>query len=70
LDVRLWRHDTDRRAYILLLLLWRDGDTIRAHAGDRLKIAILYPEDGDFGLIPDLIITRHPLLDFDNPGRA
>jgi quinol monooxygenase YgiN len=61
-DVRLWCSDDGVTATFTLVSIWTDLSAIRAYAGDRPEIAVLYPEDGRFGLEPDRNVRHHTLL--------
>ncbi len=62
LDVQLWRRDADGWASFLLLSTWRDLDAIRGYAGDTPEVAVLYPEDDAFGLVPDRFVTHYDVV--------
>jgi quinol monooxygenase YgiN len=63
LDVQLWRRDGHGWAYFLLLSVWVSMDAIRGYAGERPDVAVLYPKDDAFGLVPDLTVTHYGVLD-------
>ncbi|MGS5085277.1 antibiotic biosynthesis monooxygenase [Hydrogenophaga sp. A37] len=65
LEVRLWRSDADRWASFLLLSVWRDLDAIRAYAGSTPEVAVLYPEDDAFGLVPDKMVMHYRVLSME-----
>ena len=68
LDVTLWRRDMEGWAHFLLSSEWRDMDAIRAYAGDTPEVAVLYPEDEVFGLIPDATVTHYAVLRLEKAG--
>jgi hypothetical protein len=70
LDVQLWRRDADGWASFLLLSVWRDLDAIRAYAGDCPEVAVLYPEDDAFGLVPDRSVTHYTVVSLERAGSA
>jgi len=65
LDVRLWRKDAGGWAHFLLSSVWLDMQAIRAYAGDAPEVAVLYPDDDAFGLVPDLYVAHYNVLDVD-----
>ena len=66
-DVRIWRRDEDGWARFTLVSLWTDMTAIRAWAGDDCAVAVLYPGDEAFGLVPDLRVEHFELV-FAEPG--
>jgi hypothetical protein len=63
LDIGLWRRDADGWAIFTLTSLWQDMDSVRAYAGERPDDAVLYPDDEVHGLVPDLTVQHHAVLD-------
>lgn len=62
-DLELWRRDEDGWAIFTLVSTWKDMASIIAHAGPDPTCAIHYPGDEAFGLIPDLMVTHHELIE-------
>jgi len=61
-EIRLWRRDEAGSALFTLVSTWIGMDAIRAYAGDRPEIAVLYPDDDRFELVPDRHVTHHELV--------
>lgn len=62
-DVALWRRDEREWAIFTLISTWEDMECIRAHAGPDPSRAIHYPGDEAFGLVPDMNVIHHELID-------
>jgi len=54
LEVHLWRRDVVGWAYFLLSSIWHDMDAIRAYTGETPEVAVLYPGDNAYELVPDI----------------
>lgn len=65
LEVRLWRRDAEGWAHFLLSSVWRDMAAVRAYAGETPEVAVLYPGDDAFGLVPDRDVTHYHVLDLE-----
>lgn len=40
-------------------------EAIRGYAGESPDVAVLYPKDDAFGLVPDLTVTHYLVLDLN-----
>jgi hypothetical protein len=49
---------------------WMSMDAIRAFAGDTPEVAVLYPGDDAYGLIPDLIGTHYEVSSLEGTNFA
>lgn len=61
-EVRLWRADEGAIARFTLVSIWSDMDAIRTYAGDEPEVAVLYPDDERFELVPDRVVEHHALV--------
>jgi heme-degrading monooxygenase HmoA len=69
-DIKLLRRDADGWTQFLLISLWTSMDAIRAFAGDTPEVAVLYPGDDAYGLVPDLFVTHYEVLSLEGPNVA
>jgi hypothetical protein len=69
-EVRLLRRDGDGWTHFLLLSVWQDMAAIRVYAGEKPEVAVLYPEDDAFGLIPDRTVTHYQVMDLQSEAAA
>lgn len=68
LEVHLWRRDADGWASFFLSSIWRDMDAIRAYAGETPEVAVLYPGDDMYELVPDTTVTHYEVLSLEEGG--
>ena len=62
-DVELWRRDEAAEAVFTLVSVWSDLAAVRAYAGEDSERAVLYEGDEAFGLLPDLFVRHHQLVE-------
>jgi heme-degrading monooxygenase HmoA len=66
-EVRVWRADDGEDVVCFTLIsIWSSMDAVRAYAGSVPHVAVLYPEDERFELVPDRTVEHHALA-FANP---
>ncbi len=58
-EVCLLRRDSGDIAHFMLLSFWESMDAIRAYAGEKPEIAVLYDGDEAYGLDPDLFVSHY-----------
>ncbi len=71
-EIKLLRRDADRWANFRLISVWTSMSAVHAYAGQEAEIAVLYPGDPEFGLIPDAGATHYDVLSLESadlPGR-
>jgi hypothetical protein len=61
-DVWLMRRIRDGRAEFVVISLWDTWDSIRAFAGPAYERAVYYPEDKEFLLKLDPLVTHYDVL--------
>ena len=66
-EIRLWRRDEAGSALFTLVSTWTSMSAIRGYAGDSPDIAVLYPDDDRFELVPDRHVEHHDLVSIE-PG--
>lgn len=64
-SVALWRRREKDWVHFTLLSEWTDMAAIRSYAGDTPEVAVLYPDDEQFQLVPDLLVTHYEVLRVD-----
>jgi hypothetical protein len=66
-SVQLWRRDADGWAHFLLTSIWTGMEAIKAYAGVIPDVAVIYPGDEAFDLVPDLCVTHYEVLVIERP---
>ncbi|GAB2667862.1 hypothetical protein [Nocardia goodfellowii] len=61
LDATVLHKRDGARVRITLLTTWADSDAVRRYAADDTDMARDYPDDDDFGLVPDPHVTHFEL---------
>ena len=65
--VQVWRRDRDGWAHFVLTSVWDSMESIRRYAGDVPEVAVLYPGDEAFGLVPDTTVEHYDVLGTEEP---
>jgi hypothetical protein len=60
-EIRVLRRVDGRTTDFLLLSTWADMAAVRAFAGTNPEVAVLYPEDDAYGLVPDRHVTHYEI---------
>jgi heme-degrading monooxygenase HmoA len=61
LDVRVLRRQEPPRTHFVVLSTWEDMHAVMAFAGPEPDVAVLYPDDDVYGLVPDHHVTHYEL---------
>lgn len=61
-EIKLWRTDEDAIVRFTLVSIWSDMDAIRSYAGNEPEVAVLYPDDQCFELVPDRVVKHSALV--------
>ena len=69
LQTWMWRRDADGWAHFQLVSLWCDLAAVHGYAGTAADLAVLYPGDERFGLVPDATATHYEVLDLDRTAQ-
>ena len=62
LGVRVLRRVEGDQAHFLIISFWRSLEDIRAFAGDQIEIAKYYPEDHEYLLELEPLVTHYDVL--------
>ena len=69
-QVQLWRRDAKGLARFVLVSWWHDETALRQFAGDDAEVAVLYPGDERYQLVPDCTVDHFTLMPLDADATA
>jgi heme-degrading monooxygenase HmoA len=63
LGAEMWTRDLgDGRSEVTTLSWWESLDAVRGFAGDDIERAVFYPEDDEFLLDRETVVTHHEVV--------
>ncbi len=70
LGVQVLRRTEGDQAHFLFISFWRSLNDIRAFAGDQIEVARYYPEDHEYLLELEPLVTHYDVLTSIDTGTA